>query len=150
MAFADVVEPYRGCGELGPRRLILIWGVTGIREFDVAGVFSTGRRAGRALDVVAGARFTGLFDPPVSLPLSSTYLPPPPGPPGTYRSFLRGGSEFAVSAIERTRGRPALRVLLRLGEGVIGAIYHMREDVEGGRYRIPRNRKGRVSPAWML
>ncbi len=40
----------------------------------------------------------------ISVPSSSTYLPPPPGPPGIYRSFFLGGSDdgffrFGVSDV---------------------------------------------------
>lgn len=63
------------------------------------------------------------------MPSSSTYLPPPPGPPGIYLRFLGGGSEegFAapdLSGAEAGFGR-VLRALLdagRLGVSATGVM----------------------------
>lgn len=78
----------------------------------------------------------------VSMPSSSTYLPPPPGPPGMYLRFLYGGAE---SEMVRLSGRPELltRGLGVPGSGAIGeecgsSQTSTKGALVGGKLRAPR------------
>ena len=72
----------------------------------------------------------------VSLPASSMYLPPPPGPPGMYRNRFSGRSDVAeVLARFCEDARTGLRCPLR--RGVVA-------DAIAGRFLCDRYYRGRV------
>lgn len=55
-----------------------------------------------------------------SFPFSSTYLPPPPGPPGIYLRFFGGGSDFIAGVGEAARLPPEdSRAALFRGRGAL-------------------------------
>ena len=74
-------------------------------------------------DLAVFADFTGLVDFAflgVSFTSNSMYLPPPPGPPGTYFRFLRGG--------------PSLDVGSELREDLTDALDWFLDDLPGEEY----------------
>lgn len=62
---------------------------------------------------LAGEGFGLGFGGFVSLTSSSMYLPPPPGPPGTYLRFLRGGPSMGAGSELRDPFREAFGVFFR-------------------------------------
>lgn len=81
---AAAAELYRGCGGVRALR----GRVTAVVGGDPVLCLVVLRRGPLKLYPPGPVPPTG-----VSLPSSSTYLPPPPGPPGMYRSFFSGLSE---------------------------------------------------------
>ncbi|KAF9735461.1 hypothetical protein PMIN01_06866 [Paraphaeosphaeria minitans] len=73
------------------------------------------------------------------MPSSSTYLPPPPGPPGMYFRFLGGGAESDM--VRLLSGRPELltRGLGVPGSGAIGRMW-VQPKVDEGRALLDSGR----------